>query len=42
MFKRLFLLFAALAFVFISQQINSEPKRMVLEFCTGTWCGYCP
>ncbi|MCC6865121.1 MAG: Omp28-related outer membrane protein [Ignavibacteria bacterium] len=20
----------------------AEPRRMVLEFCTGTWCGYCP
>ncbi len=21
---------------------NAEPKRMVVEFCTGTWCGWCP
>ncbi|NOS86481.1 MAG: Omp28-related outer membrane protein [Ignavibacteria bacterium] len=42
MFKRMFLLFAALTFVIFIQNTNSEPRRMVLEFCTGTWCGYCP
>lgn len=22
--------------------INSEPRRVLLEYCTGTWCGWCP
>ncbi|MGA2669511.1 MAG: Omp28-related outer membrane protein [Ignavibacteria bacterium] len=21
---------------------NSEPRRVILEFCTGTWCPWCP
>ena len=42
MYKKLFLLFAAISFVIFVQNTNSEPRRMVLEFCTGTWCGYCP
>lgn len=22
--------------------VNSEPRRVLLEYCTGTWCGWCP
>ncbi|MEO8512070.1 MAG: Omp28-related outer membrane protein [Ignavibacteria bacterium] len=40
--KKIILLFVVLFSVFFIQGTNSEPRRMVLEFCTGTWCGYCP
>jgi hypothetical protein len=26
----------------VTVQTNAVPKRMVVEFCTGTWCGWCP
>ncbi|MGA2667734.1 MAG: Omp28-related outer membrane protein [Ignavibacteria bacterium] len=26
----------------LSISSNSEPRRVLMEFCTGTWCGYCP
>ncbi|HAX48206.1 MAG TPA: hypothetical protein DCX92_04405, partial [Bacteroidetes bacterium] len=40
--KKLFLLLAFFLILFGAKNTNSEPRRMVLEFCTGTWCGYCP
>ncbi len=24
------------------RQSNSEPRKVLMEFCTGVWCGYCP
>jgi len=26
----------------INMQVGAEPRRVLLEFSTGTWCGYCP
>jgi hypothetical protein len=40
--KKVILSALLLACIFWGQNLNSEPRRMVLEFCTGTWCGYCP
>jgi len=40
--KKLLIIVLLLGSAFLAQQTNSEPRRMVLEFCTGTWCGYCP
>jgi hypothetical protein len=32
-----------ITFIFgINQAVNADPRRVVLEFSTGTWCGYCP
>ena len=42
MSKRIFLLLVVFTFISFTNKTNSEPRRMVLEFCTGTWCGYCP
>lgn len=39
--KAILLIVIFLPLLFI-QSSNSEPRRMVLEFCTGTWCGSCP
>lgn len=39
---KIFLPFLLMVTMLVSNQLNSEPKRMVLEFCTGTWCGWCP
>lgn len=27
---------------FVTNYSNSEPRNVLLEFCTGTWCGWCP
>jgi hypothetical protein len=27
---------------FINLQVGAEPRRVLMEFATGTWCGYCP
>jgi hypothetical protein len=35
-FSLFFLLFVSII------NLNAEPRKMLLEFCTGTWCGYCP
>lgn len=41
--KKLSVLISALFLLFIvSSNLNAEPRRMVLEFCTGSWCGWCP
>ncbi len=40
--KKFFLLLAFFLIALGINKSNSEPRRMVLEFCTGTWCGYCP
>src|SRR5262245_29989000 len=42
MTKKLIFLLILSFFFGIADRVNSEPRRMVLEFCTGTWCGYCP
>ncbi|MFI5145065.1 MAG: Omp28-related outer membrane protein [Ignavibacteria bacterium] len=34
--------FAILAFLFISYNSFSIPRNHVMEFSTGTWCGFCP
>src|SRR5438552_2955909 len=33
---------AILLILFISISSHAEPRRLLLEFSTGTWCGYCP
>lgn len=38
----LFILLVSFLFVFFTQQTNAEPRRVVLEFVTGTWCQWCP
>ena len=41
--KKFFILLLVFGIViFFNRHTNSEPRRMVVEFCTGTWCGYCP
>src|SRR4030095_5832033 len=41
--KKLIYFFTVLfAVLVLSTGTNAEPRRMVLEFCTGTWCGWCP
>lgn len=42
MIRKITIPFLFIFLLLISFQANSEPRRMVLEFCTGTWCGYCP
>jgi hypothetical protein len=37
-----FLLIAVLFTGLATIQSYSEPRRVLMEFCTGTWCGYCP
>ncbi len=38
----LFIFLALIAFsFFVSKDTYSEPRRVVLEFCTGTWCQWC-
>lgn len=42
------ILFAGFLFVFLFSGVNSntafaiDSTNAVLEYCTGTWCGYCP
>ena len=26
----------------IIRNTNSEPRNLLIEYCTGTWCGWCP
>lgn len=26
----------------VAFNVNAEPRRVLLEYCTGTWCGWCP
>jgi hypothetical protein len=40
--KKIFIPLLFLAVLFSIKDINSEPRRVLLEFCTGTWCGWCP
>jgi hypothetical protein len=39
------ILFISLALIslyfFTPKDVNSEPRRILLEFCTGTWCPWC-
>ncbi|KXK41093.1 MAG: Cytochrome c554 [Chlorobi bacterium OLB5] len=42
MLKKIFTILFVLALVISVTKLNAEPRRMVLEFCTGTWCGWCP
>ena len=41
---KLLLLIFALMFLSFSytNKTNAEPRRVLLEFCTGTWCQWCP
>lgn len=36
-----FILFLVLS-LFVSNYSNAEPRNVLLEFCTGTWCPSCP
>jgi hypothetical protein len=36
------LLIAIALMIFLISSANSDPRRVLLEFSTGTWCGYCP
>lgn len=41
--KILFILLTAIVFSFLlSSSANAEPRRVLLEFVTGTWCQWCP
>ena len=40
--KLLFIILALFTLSFLTRDSFSEPRKMVLEFVTGTWCGYCP
>ena len=42
MYKRIFTYLIVFVLIVSAFKLNAEPKRMVLEFCTGTWCGWCP
>ncbi len=35
-------LIALALMIFLLSSANSDPRRVLLEFSTGTWCGYCP
>jgi hypothetical protein len=42
-FKLLLLTFALFFICFaVTNNSYSEPRRVLLEFCTGTWCQWCP
>lgn len=30
------------AVFFLGNTLNAEPRRVIIEYCTGTWCGWCP
>ena len=34
--------FCLLLCLFLTLNLNSEPRHIVMEFSTGTWCGFCP
>lgn len=34
--------FVILTLLLISAASKADPRRLLLEFSTGTWCGYCP
>jgi hypothetical protein len=36
------ILFIALLILISAMTLTSGPRRVLLEFSTGTWCGYCP
>jgi hypothetical protein len=38
----LFLLIAAFVICLQTKTTQSEPRRVLMEFATGVWCGYCP
>lgn len=38
--KKSILIFSVI--FFLALNINAEPRRVLLEYCTGTWCGWCP
>ena len=43
--KKINLLSAALILLLlfgIIRNTNSEPRNLLIEYCTGTWCGWCP
>lgn len=38
-----FLVFAfLLSGMFVNRAISQDTNNVLLEYCTGTWCGYCP
>src|SRR6266540_11439 len=39
---KIFTIVLFIAMFFSGINLNSEPRKVVVEFCTGTWCGYCP
>jgi hypothetical protein len=38
----LLLLTALITIAGYTANTSAEPRKVVLEFCTGTWCGWCP
>jgi hypothetical protein len=40
--KKVFLPLLFIVVLFSVKNLNSEPRRVLLEYCTGTWCGWCP
>lgn len=36
------LLIAIALMILFMSSANSDPRRVLIEFSTGTWCGYCP
>ncbi|MCX6164401.1 MAG: Omp28-related outer membrane protein [Ignavibacteriae bacterium] len=35
-------LFTIILFLFLTGFASAQTNNVLLEFCTGTWCGYCP
>lgn len=42
--KKIIYFFISVLFIIglVSNSSNSQSNNVLLEFCTGTWCGYCP
>jgi hypothetical protein len=40
--NKLNLLLTLALMILLLSSANSDPRRVLLEFSTGTWCGYCP
>lgn len=40
--KKIYFFKILLSFLILANLSYTEPRRVLLEYCTGTWCGYCP
>jgi hypothetical protein len=41
-YRYIFLIFVLFFIASLNMNSSAEPRRLVIEFCTGTWCGWCP